>query len=188
MKRILFIAAILCFGFSTLAADLEMSVVPNNPLLIVSSSNAGKTGPVAPYFAVNSLKMTWKGSSEFQLLNITVLGTVAGSTEQKIFSCGGASSSVFGSFFEGTNIRDCKGNVFQPALSSNGNVIIPVASSACPLTVESAPFYCDKLPVEVSSNPMATYNIPAKVVVLGESLDSSGSAHRILEAQDIVIQ
>lgn len=62
MKRILFVAAIVCFGLSALAEDLEINATPINPVLI--------KGPVAPYFSVDSITGTWKGKTVITLARI----------------------------------------------------------------------------------------------------------------------
>ncbi len=182
MKRILFAAVLVCFGFSAFAGNLEISVTPQNPLLIPVSSTVGATGPVTPYFSLNSLKMTWKGSTSFQLMAVVIAG-------EKTYACGGSGSTVNASLFWNAAVTDCKGNVIQPAIDANLNVTIPaVTNASCPYTVESSNFYCDNLPVAVLSDPMASYNIPARVTVTGETFDASGNPNRVIATENIVIK
>jgi hypothetical protein len=183
MKRILFVAVLVCFGLSAMAADLEINVNPDSPLLIPVSSTLGGSGPVAPYFSMNNLNITWKGSDTFQLLGIVVAG-------EKIFGCSGSGSALNASLFASAVVRDCNGTVIEPAINADLNVMITAPlNPACPYTVVSSSFYCDKLPVAVSSDPMTTYNIPATVTVIGETLDVFGNnPHRVVATKKIVIQ
>src|ERR1700677_1695370 len=178
MKRILFVAVVLCFGISALAADLEISVTPQNPLLIPVSSRSST--PLAPYFALNSLKIQWKGTQPFELDAITLT-----SKSLQSFYCGGSGSNNT-EIFMTSKVQDCNGNVIQPAINGNGNVIIPPpVNPSCAFEVESSSgFYCDEIKMTVSPNPMASYNIPVTVTVFGETLDSSGSsAKRVVASQ-----
>jgi len=192
MKRILFVAVLVCFGISALAADLEISVNPDNPLLIPVSSPASVSGPIAPYFTMNNLKITWKGSQSLQLTAVAIVQQGTGR-----FMCGGSGVGIT-SIFANSKVVDCNGNppggpgrTEIPALDPNGNLTIPpgMNASSCALTVESSSFYCDKLNVQVLNNPFASYNIHATVTVYGETLDASGKpGHRVMATKEIVIQ
>lgn len=175
-------------------SDLTVGVNPGQPLLIPTSSavNGSTTGPMAPYFSLNSLKITWAGTTSFQLLALTfyagsVTGT-GGSSSASSFNCGGSGAAVTG-IFGSANIVDCTSATVRPALDANQNLTIPAPTPGCPYSVQSSGFYCDSLPITVSTNPLATYNIPVQVIVFGESLDGSGNATgRVTGIANITIQ
>jgi hypothetical protein len=175
---------------------LTVGVNPSQPLLIPTSSavNGSTTGPVAPYFSMNSLKIIWSGTTSFQLLALTFYaGSVTGgssssSSTAQSFNCGGSGTAITG-IFGSANITDCHSAVVQPALDVNQNLTIPAPTPGCPYSVQSSGFYCDSLPVTVNPNPLATYNIPVEVIVFGESLDTSGDATgRVTGIANITIQ
>lgn len=174
---------------------LTVGVNPGQPLLIPTSSavNGSTTGPTAPYFSLNSLKITWAGTTSFQLLALTFYaGSVTGSSSSAStatsFSCGGSGSAITG-IFGSANIVDCNSVTVQPALDANQNLTIPAPTPGCPYSVQSSGFFCDSLPITVNPNPLTTYNIPVQVIVFGESLDGSGNATgRVTGIANITVQ
>lgn len=183
---------------------LTVGVNPSQPLLIpVSQASSGgtTTGPTAPYFSLNSLKMTWAGSQQFQLLALSfyagsVTSSSSSSNTAASFNCGGSGSSLTQGIFGTANVVDCNnkppggGSTPVPALDANFNLNIPAPTDpTCPNSVQSSAFYCDSLPITVSPNPFATYNIPVEVIVFGEALDNSGNATgRVTGIANITVQ
>jgi hypothetical protein len=180
--------------------SLYISENPTSPYLIPQSTpvndNPNVVTPTAPYFTMNSITLSWTGTSQFQLLtlslyaqNLSSSGTTS-STSSTSFNCGGSGSGII-ALFSGVTFFDypagCSGNYPGTtstingylAVDTNGNLTIPPipsgAASGCVISVRSLAFYCDSLPVTISSNPFATYNIPVQVIVFGESLDSNGN-------------
>ncbi len=178
-------------------SSLTVGVNPSQPLLIPTSNAVNGTtgGPVAPYFSMNSLKLTWAGSTKFQLLALSFFaGSVTGtsspssSSAATSFSCGGSGSVVNGIFLS-ASVVDCNSSVIQPALDSNSNLTIPAPTPGCPYSVQSSGFTCDSLPITVNPNPLTNYNIPVEVIVFGESLDGSGNATgRVTGIANITVQ
>ncbi len=212
----LFSAALLAIGFMTLVAcskqpnqGLTVSANPQQPFLIPISTTVANgilTGPVAPYFTMNSLTLTWAGNSEFQLLAVefyaqsltSTTSSASGSTGTGTsFDCGG-SGSIIAVLYQNATYTDspagCSGIATgtSPIDPTTGNVIIPNAQanqSNCSISIKSSQFFCDSLPITVSPNPFANYNIPVEVVIFGETVDVNGNTTgRVAGIGNITIQ
>jgi hypothetical protein len=192
--------------------NLFISANPTQPYLIPTSTPVNNTtttiGPTAPYFTMNSITLSWTGGSTFQLLSLALYAANTGqgsssSGTSASFNCGGSGSSIT-ALFSGVTFFDhpsgCAGTLASgatvngsSALDASGNLTIPAipstAASGCVVSVRSLAFYCDSIPVTISSNPFATYSIPVQIIVFGESLDSNGNTTgRVNAIGNIVIQ
>jgi len=161
MKRILFSTAIVLFGLSTFAADLEITASPNNPILITKLVDKG---PDAPYFIVSSVGGTWNGEKALKI-------------EALLLRSQGLNHSI-------TCYADSKdmSQIFFKNASFTGSVKIRPHTS-----FTSAPFVCSGQQVKVSPNPFATYNIPVTVTLIGVTSDGKSVKPVRADAQ-IVIQ
>jgi hypothetical protein len=170
-------------------SSLFISANPTSPYLIPQSTpvndNPNVVTPIAPYFTMNSITISWTGSSQFQLLSLALYAANLGSaatTAGAAFNCGGGGSAISDLFSTSTFFDfpvNCSGVNGNSVIDVNQNLTIPGipagAAAGCVVSARSAAFYCDSVPVAISNNPFATYNIPVQIIVFGETLDSNGN-------------
>jgi len=152
---------------------LSISVNPPQPVLIPGSGSFTFGGVVltAPLFVVNSINLDWTGSSNLEIVDISIVsppgGPSATSTSLVPFTCSLVGDQLLTTF---------------PTLSATGNVILTPNTNA-----NSAQVACAGLTLP---NPLpSTLSVQAAVTILGVTLDKNGNATgRVSTTQNITIQ
>lgn len=173
---------------SAFAGQFRFTVNPFSPVLIPTGNSVYTSGPVAPYFSINNLDLTWSGNGELEVLAILIR-----SKDGKV-SCNMSGSGV-AALFPTSLVHDypkgCSGVTVgtSPVNAISGNVILPATSSKdCSVHVQSDSFYCDGLAIDIQADPFASYNIPLRVTIEGQQTDKNGGdPSRVIANTDVVV-
>ena len=132
--------------------SLQVTVNPKNPVLIpYGEMDLGDETVSSPYFTMNNVKLTWKGSDIAQIQSIIIKMKEIGSSQEQTCAFGGTDLST--------------------AFGGNTQMAAP-AAGASPTVATSTMLACGSLTVK--NKDAHSFNIQGIVRVVASTINSSG--------------